>query len=112
MDGAAGGSRAEVHEVTSLGLRGRLFRKYALLLAGLVSAERRREFDVLLATTPAAYQAYREWQAPQRASPSSDRSQQSFKPLLMISETLCLLVVLVHPAILQHVVEWRATNPN
>jgi hypothetical protein len=29
----------------------------------------------------------------------------------MLSETLCLLVVLVHPAILRHVVEWRATNP-
>jgi two-component system, NtrC family, sensor kinase len=37
MDAAADGSRAEVREVTSVGLRGRLFRKYALLLAGLVS---------------------------------------------------------------------------
>jgi two-component system, NtrC family, sensor kinase len=37
MDAAADGSRAEVQEVTSVGLRGRLFRKYALLLAGLVS---------------------------------------------------------------------------
>src|SRR5580765_4935569 len=36
MDGAADDSRADV-EVTSAGLRGRLFRKYALLLAGLVS---------------------------------------------------------------------------
>src|SRR5882672_10944998 len=37
MDAAADGSRAKVQQVTSVGLRGRLFRKYALLLAGLVS---------------------------------------------------------------------------
>src|SRR5262245_66442969 len=37
MDAAADRSREAVQEVTSTGLRGRLFRKYAFLLAGLVS---------------------------------------------------------------------------
>src|SRR3954453_1502366 len=37
MDFAADGSRVEAQEVTSVGLRGRLFRKYAVVLAGLVS---------------------------------------------------------------------------
>jgi hypothetical protein len=37
MDAAVDGSRVEVQEVTSVGLRGRLFRKYAVVLAGLVS---------------------------------------------------------------------------
>ena len=37
MDFAAEGSRVEAQEVKSVGLRGRLFRKYAVVLAGLVS---------------------------------------------------------------------------